>query len=189
MIDFISGVIADKSPGRVVVQNNGIGYNLQISVNTYEHLPHPGETVNLKTYLHVREDNIQLYAFSQEVERKVFLGLISVSGIGPKMAVGILSGIKVYELIQAIQHGDEQRLNGVVHQGEVDVGAQRAEGLRRRALGRLRHDQLGDVRHPRHDAQEADVGIAGDVLRPAHGIIEGLEQERQRQTQEETDGK
>ncbi len=113
MIDFISGVVAEKSPSRVVVQNNGIGYALQISVNTYEHLPHTGESVNLKTYLHVREDNIQLYAFSQEVERKVFLGLISVSGIGPKMAVGILSGIKVYELIQAIQHGDEQRLNEI----------------------------------------------------------------------------
>jgi Holliday junction DNA helicase RuvA len=113
MIDFISGVISEKNPGRVVVQNNGIGYILQISTNTYEHLPPTGEPVTLKTYLYVREDSIQLFAFGQEVERKVFLGLISVSGVGPKMAVAILSGIKVYELIQAIQHGDEQRLNAI----------------------------------------------------------------------------
>jgi Holliday junction DNA helicase RuvA len=113
MIDFISGVVVEKNPGRLVVQNNGIGYSLNISVNTYEHMPQIGESVSLKTYLHVREDNIQLFAFSQEVERKVFMGLISVSGIGPKLAQGILSGIKVYDLIQAIQHSDEQRLNAI----------------------------------------------------------------------------
>jgi holliday junction DNA helicase RuvA len=113
MIDFITGVLIEKNPGRVIVQSSGIGYSLQISMNTFEHLPQHGEQVNLKTYLHVREDNIQLFAFSQEVERKVFLGLISVSGIGPKMAQGILSGIKVYELIQAIQHGDEPRLTSI----------------------------------------------------------------------------
>jgi Holliday junction DNA helicase RuvA len=113
MIDFISGVIVEKSPTRVILQSNGIGYALQISLNTYEHLPHLGESIHLKTYLHVREDSLQLYAFFQEVERKVFLALISVSGIGPKAAQGILSGIKIYELIQAIQHGDEQRLTAI----------------------------------------------------------------------------
>lgn len=118
MIDFISGVVVEKNPGRIVLQNNGIGYSLQISVNTYDHLPNVGDTVNLKTYLHVREDNIQLYAFSQEVERKVFAGLISVSGIGPRLAQTILSGIKVYELIQAIQHGDENRLTNITGVGK-----------------------------------------------------------------------
>jgi Holliday junction DNA helicase RuvA len=118
MIDFISGVVVEKNPGRIVLQNNGIGYSLQISVNTYDHLPSVGDTVNLKTYLHVREDHIQLYAFSQEVERKVFTGLISVSGIGPRLAQTILSGIKVYELIQAIQHGDENRLTNITGVGK-----------------------------------------------------------------------
>jgi len=118
MIDFISGVVVEKNPTRVVLQNNGVGYSLQISVNTYEHLPNVGDTVNLKTYLHVREDHIQLYAFAQEVERKVFIGLISVSGIGPRLAQTILSGIKVYELIQAIQHGDEHRLTAITGVGK-----------------------------------------------------------------------
>jgi Holliday junction DNA helicase RuvA len=161
MIDFISGVIADKSPGRVVVQNNGIGYNLQISVNTYEHLPHPGETVNLKTYLHVREDNIQLYAFSQEVERKVFLGLISVSGIGPKMAVGILSGIKVYELIQAIQHGDEQRLNAIGGVGKKTAQRLIVE-LREKfmQLGLLEDQHLAEYQPLKLSAVEEEAALA-----------------------------
>ncbi len=161
MIDFISGVIADKSPGRVVVQNNGIGYALQISVNTYEHLPHPGETVNLKTYLHVREDNIQLYAFSQEVERKVFLGLISVSGIGPKMAVGILSGIKVYELIQAIQHGDEQRLNAIGGVGKKTAQRLIVE-LREKfmQLGLLEDQHLAEYKPLKLSAVEEEAALA-----------------------------
>ena len=161
MIDFISGVIADKSPGRVVVQNNGIGYALQISVNTYEHLPHPGETVNLKTYLHVREDNIQLYAFSQEVERKVFLGLISVSGIGPKMAVGILSGIKVYELIQAIQHGDEQRLNAIAGVGKKTAQRLIVE-LREKfmQLGLLEDQHLAEYKPLKLSAVEEEAALA-----------------------------
>ena len=161
MIDFISGVIADKSPGRVVVQNNGIGYALQISVNTYEHLPHPGETVNLKTYLHVREDNIQLYAFSQEVERKVFLGLISVSGIGPKMAVGILSGIKVYELIQAIQHGDEQRLNAIGGVGKKTAQRLIVE-LREKfmQLGLLEDQHLAEYQPLKLSAVEEEAALA-----------------------------
>ena len=161
MIDFISGVIADKSPGRVVVQNNGIGYALQISVNTYEHLPHPGETVNLKTYLHVREDNIQLYAFSQEVERKVFLGLISVSGIGPKMAVGILSGIKVYELIQAIQHGDEQRLNAISGVGKKTAQRLIVE-LREKfmQMGLLEDQHLAEYQPLKLSAVEEEAALA-----------------------------
>jgi Holliday junction DNA helicase RuvA len=161
MIDFISGVIADKSPGRVVVQNNGIGYALQISVNTYEHLPRPGESVNLKTYLHVREDNIQLYAFSQEVERKVFLGLISVSGIGPKMAMGILSGIKVYELIQAIQHGDEQRLNAISGVGKKTAQRLIVE-LREKFMqvGLLEDQQLAEYKPLKLTAVEEEAALA-----------------------------
>ena len=161
MIDFISGVIVEKSPTRVVVQSNGIGYALQISVNTYEHLPHPRESITLKTYLHVREDNIQLYAFSQEVERKVFLGLISVSGIGPKMAVGILSGIKIYELIQAIQHGDEQRLNAISGVGKKTAQRLIVE-LREKfmQMGLLEDQQLPEYKPLKLSAVEEEAALA-----------------------------
>jgi Holliday junction DNA helicase RuvA len=161
MIDFISGVIVEKNPTRVVVQSNGIGYALQISVNTYEHLPHPGESITLKTYLHVREDNIQLYAFSREVERKVFLGLISVSGIGPKMAVSILSGIKIYELIQAIQHGDEQRLNAISGVGKKTAQRLIVE-LREKfmQMGLLEEQELPEYKPLKLSAVEEEAALA-----------------------------
>jgi Holliday junction DNA helicase RuvA len=113
MIDFISGTIAGKKATQVVVENNGIGYSLFISTNTYMNLPEPGEKVTLNTYLHVREDNIQLFGFSGEKERMVFSGLISVSGIGPKLAQTILSGLQLEELIQAIQGADLARLTSI----------------------------------------------------------------------------
>ena len=113
MIDFISGIIVEKNPTRLILQNNGIGYNLLISVNTYEKLPQTGSEVKLKTYLHVREDVLQLYAFGSEEERMVFLGLVSISGVGPKVAQTILSGIKVEEFIHAIQQGDVERLTRI----------------------------------------------------------------------------
>jgi len=113
MIDFVEGNVTAKYPTHVVLENNGIGYDLQISVNTFEDLPPDGEKIRLKTYLHVREDSLQLFAFSKEDERKLFRGLISVSGVGPKLAQTILSGIRTGELLTAIRNGDEQRLTGI----------------------------------------------------------------------------
>jgi Holliday junction DNA helicase RuvA len=113
MIDFISGTIVEKRATQVIVENNGIGYSLHISTNTHMDLPETGTPVTLRTYLHVREDNIQLFAFSGEKERTVFAGLISVSGIGPRLAQTILSGLKLEELIQAIQEVDLGRLTSI----------------------------------------------------------------------------
>ncbi len=113
MIDFVEGKVASKHPTHVILENNGIGYDLQISVNTFEDLPPEGDKIRLKTYLHVREDNMQLFAFSRDDERKLFRGLISVSGVGPKLAQTILSGIRTTDLLHAIRNGDEQRLTGI----------------------------------------------------------------------------
>ena len=113
MIDFISGIIAEKNPTRVIVENSGIGYSLSISTSTYKELPAKGENVVLKTYLHVREDNIQLFAFSGDNERIVFEGLISVSGIGPRLAQTVLSGMKPEELTLSIQRADIEKLTSI----------------------------------------------------------------------------
>ena len=113
MIDFISGIITEKNPTRAVLSNAGIGFSLFISTSTYEELPAVGEKAILKTYLHVREDNLQLYAFSREIERIVFEGLISVSGIGPRLAQTILSGLKPEELTISIQKADIERLTSI----------------------------------------------------------------------------
>ena len=113
MIDFIQGKIVEKYPTSVILNTNNIGYQIYISINTFVNLPDVGSEVTLKTYLHVREDNIQLYGFMEEQERIVFTGLISISGVGPKLAQTILSGIKLEELIEAIQQGDFNRLTSI----------------------------------------------------------------------------
>ncbi len=113
MIDFISGIVANKTATHVVLESSGIGYGLHISTNTYRELPAVGEKATLKTYLHVREDNLQLYAFAEEKERIIFTGLISVSGIGPRLAQTILSGLKLEELTLSIQNGNIERLTSI----------------------------------------------------------------------------
>jgi Holliday junction DNA helicase RuvA len=113
MIDFIAGIIAEKTPTRLVVENAGFGLDLLISTNTYKDLPAVGDKVKLRTYLHVREDSLQLFAFSDENERNVFTSLLSVSGIGPRLAQTILSGMRYQELITAIQGGDLKALTSI----------------------------------------------------------------------------
>ena len=113
MIDYITGKIEQKNPTAIVVDVNGIGYHISTSVQTYEKIPGVGEQVKIKTYLHVREDILQLYGFADEKERSVFLGLISISGVGPKQAQSILSGIPIIELVQAISESDVNRLTTI----------------------------------------------------------------------------
>ncbi len=113
MIDFVSGKIESKSPTVIVVNVNGIGYSLNTSLQTYEKLPQVGENAIINTYLHVREDILQLYGFAEKDERNVFLGLISVSGIGPKQAQTILSGIQIHELVLAISEANIDRLTAI----------------------------------------------------------------------------
>jgi Holliday junction DNA helicase RuvA len=113
MIDFISGILAEKNPTRVVIESSGIGYGLIISTSTFKDLPAVGDKVVLKTYLHVREDSMQLFAFSGESERIVFEGLISVSGIGPRLAQTILSGLRPEELTLSIQRADIEKLTSI----------------------------------------------------------------------------
>ncbi|NQT62108.1 MAG: Holliday junction branch migration protein RuvA [Candidatus Marinimicrobia bacterium] len=92
MYEFISGKLVSKQPDHVVVETSGIGYRLKVSHSTFEQLPAPGETVTVYTYLHVREDILDLYGFVKKVEREFFYTLIGISKIGPKAALAILSG-------------------------------------------------------------------------------------------------
>ncbi len=113
MFDYFSGVIQQKKPTEVVLDVQGVGYLLRISLSTYRQLPDKGSKVTLKSYLHVREDAMQLFGFSDTTERDVFLGLLSISGIGPKLAQTILSGLTPAELVQAIRLKDEKKLNAI----------------------------------------------------------------------------
>lgn len=116
MIAHLQGVIAEKAPTRIVMDVNGIGYEILIPISTFEKLDHLGEEARLLTYQHVREDTLLLFGFYTRREKAMFMNLISVSGIGPKLALSILSGSPADELRRAIVNGEVDgltRLPGV----------------------------------------------------------------------------
>jgi holliday junction DNA helicase RuvA len=113
MIAFLRGRIHDKQPNRVIVDVDGVGYDVHVPLSTFYDLGDVGDEVALRTYLHVREDALQLYGFLTELERQVFERLIGISGIGPKLAIAVLSGIETRDLVAAVQRGDVARLTGI----------------------------------------------------------------------------
>lgn len=110
MIAQISGILAQKIPGEAVVDVGGVGYQIFIPLNVFYRLPEIGAAVSLQIYTHVREDALQLFGFQDHAEKQLFLLLLGVSGIGPKLAVNILSGIAADELSRALKEGDQVRL-------------------------------------------------------------------------------
>jgi holliday junction DNA helicase RuvA len=110
VIAQISGTLAQKIPGEIIIDVGGVGYQVLIPLSVFYQLPEIGASVSLQIYTHVREDALQLFGFTDLAEKQVFLLLISVSGIGPKLAVNILSGIPAEELARALKEGDQVRL-------------------------------------------------------------------------------
>ena len=110
MIARLSGVLFEKLPDRVVLDVAGVGYAVAISFQTYQDLPEPGSPAALLVYTHVREDTLALFGFASEREKKLFEMLISVSGVGPKLALTLLSGIPAEDLVAALARGDARRL-------------------------------------------------------------------------------
>ncbi|MCI0512487.1 Holliday junction branch migration protein RuvA [candidate division KSB1 bacterium] len=113
MIASITGKLVHKTPTQVWLENGGLGFEIQISVNTYRQIGVPGTEIKLLTYLYVREDLLQLYGFHSIEERGLFLKLISISGIGPRMAQVILSGMTVSEFINSILNEDINELTRI----------------------------------------------------------------------------
>ncbi|MDQ5984978.1 MAG: Holliday junction ATP-dependent DNA helicase RuvA [Syntrophus sp. SKADARSKE-3] len=110
MIARISGTLIYKSVQHLIVDTQGVGYRVVVPLTTFYEMPETGQTVTLHIHTQVKEDAISLYGFSSLEEREIFQVIISVSGIGPKLAVNILSGISAPELIAAIVQGDVKRL-------------------------------------------------------------------------------
>jgi len=110
MIAHLTGILFSKSPQSVVVDTAGVGYQIFVPLSTFYQLPDEMEKVSLHVYTHVREDMLQLFGFQTETEKEIFLLLISVSGIGPKLALNILSGIGIKELLSAIVSADSERI-------------------------------------------------------------------------------
>lgn len=113
MIVRLTGRLLEKNPDHVVVEVQGVGYHVWITLNTYEALPGPGEEATLLTYHQVREDSQDLFGFANTEEREVFKHLITISGIGAKTAVTILSGALPDEFRRRVQEGDEDALTAI----------------------------------------------------------------------------
>jgi len=113
MIAHIKGSLLIKSTNAIVIDNGGIGYEVITPLSTFYALPEEGQEVSLHVYTHVREDAFILFGFVTEMEKRLFKLLITVSGIGPKLAVNILSGIGPDELLAAISSGDIAKLQSI----------------------------------------------------------------------------
>ena len=113
MIAFLRGRVLDKQPNRIIVDVGGVGYDVQVPLSTFYEIGEEGVEVTLRVYTHVREDALQLYGFLTDLERQVFERLIGISGIGPKLAIAVLSGMDSREVISAIQRADVARLTGI----------------------------------------------------------------------------
>ena len=124
MIAYIEGRLRQKSPTQVIVLTGGVGYELHIPVSTYYGLPDEGSEISLRVYTHVREDVLALYGFSSALEERLFEKLISVAGVGPSLALKVMSGLEPAALVDAIRSGDLRRLSSI-----PGVGKKTAERL------------------------------------------------------------
>jgi holliday junction DNA helicase RuvA len=113
MIAWLRGTLIEKHPSRVVVDVAGVGYDVHVPLSTFYGLGEPGTDVSLRIHTHVREDVIALFGFSSRLEQDLFERLISISGIGPKLALAVLSGIEPADLIRAIRAQDVARLTAI----------------------------------------------------------------------------
>ncbi|HEY7172238.1 MAG TPA: Holliday junction branch migration protein RuvA [Vicinamibacterales bacterium] len=113
MIAFLRGRILDKQPNRLTVDVNGVGYDVSVPLSTFYGLGEPGAEVSLRVHTHVREDALALYGFASRLEQDLFERLIAISGIGPKVALAVLSGIEPGELTRAIERADLARLTAI----------------------------------------------------------------------------
>lgn len=132
MIGRLSGVLLDKQPPQILVDIHGMGYEIDVPMSTFYHLPATGERVTLHTHFSVREDAQQLYGFLTVREREVFRALIKISGVGPKLALSVLSGMNVDELTQAVALQETGRLVKI-----PGVGKKTAERLLLELKGKL----------------------------------------------------
>jgi len=153
MIAFLSGRILDKQPNLLIVDVQGVGYLVHVPLSTFYDAGDVGAEAALRIHTHVREDVLQLYGFLTALEQQLFERLITISGIGPKLAVSVLSGIEPRDLIAAVQRSDLARLTGI-----PGVGRKTAE----RIVLELK-DRLAQISVPSGGAREPVA--AGERLR------------------------
>lgn len=158
MISFLIGTIEDKQENSLLLDVGGVGFEMSISSNTFSALPMIGESVKVLTYMSVREDDISLFGFSSKEEKDLFVKLISVSGIGPKVAISILSGLSLNALSIAIANKDVKMLSKI-----KGLGAKTAERICVELKDKVSAFPLIDQTQS-EDYDESAVQMATDTL-------------------------
>lgn len=162
---MLRGTLAEKGLDRVLLDVGGVGYEVAISMTTLQALPQAGHEVTLRTYLHVREDALQLFGFYSDEERRAFELCISVSGIGPKLALATLSGMDPGTLADAVRRGDVTRLCRI-----PGIGKKTAERLVMELRDKFERAGIspagrrGAAPDPRQARPERPSGIGADVV-------------------------
>jgi Holliday junction DNA helicase RuvA len=147
MIASVAGEVLVRRPDHVVIDANGVGYRLAVSAETLKAVPARGKQATLHAHLVARDDSLSLYGFASEEERDLFLSLTSVSGIGPKVAIAILSGGTPRELMRAIAGGDAKRFQAV-----PGIGKRTAE----RVIVELREKVAGEMEEALAAGEDAE---------------------------------
>ncbi len=175
MFGRLTGQLADKSPPQVLLDVHGVGYELDVPMSTFYNLPALGETVTLLTHFVVREDAQVLFGFLTAPERATFRELVKISGVGPRTALSILSGLSVAELAQAVTRQDGARLVKV-----PGIGKKTAERLLLELKGKLGADLAAPSSAALSDAQ-GDIAQALQALgyneREAQAALKALPQD------------
>ena len=157
MIAVLRGSIAEKTPSRVIVDVAGVGYDVLVPLSTFYVLGEPGAAVTLRIHTHVREDIIALYGFMTRLEQDLFERLISINGVGPKLALAVLSGIEPAELIRAIRTQDVARLTRI-----PGIGKKTAERIGLELKDRLPAEM--QIAEPAPAASTAGDQLRDDLL-------------------------
>jgi holliday junction DNA helicase RuvA len=180
VIASVRGSVLLRRPGEVVLEASGVGYRLSVSASTLRDVPAVGREAALHSHLVLRDDGMQLYGFATEAERELFLMLVGVQGVGPKVALAVLSGGTVRELLNAIASGDSTRFQAVPGIGKRTADRIIVE-LREKVAGRV-EDEIVVTRAadagPRTLAREGLVALgfapqeADALLEKAEGLVE-----------------
>jgi Holliday junction DNA helicase RuvA len=158
MIGSLRGKLLEKHPNQVIVDVGGVGYDVTVPISTFSALPDAGVDVRLHVYTHVREDILALYGFATPAEKALFEKLITVSGIGPRLAVSVLSGLAVADLVTAIRGGAVEHLVRI-----PGVGKKTAERIVVELRDKL--EGLADIAAPTPEAAPARLSsVEQDVL-------------------------
>jgi Holliday junction DNA helicase RuvA len=184
MIAHLSGTLLSKEPNSVILDVGGVGYEVTIPISTFYDLEEPGSNVKLRIYTHVREDALQLFGFKTLRERELFMRLISVSGIGPRLGITLLSGMSAEEMIASIRTNNLARLTLIPGVGrktaerlvmelrdkvatlssaetEEELGAAAAAGAAMTTGGSMRSDVLSALLNLGYQRGTAEKAVTG----------------------------